>query len=880
MSARADEARGHVRDVILRDGRTLRLRPPAAPDAGALGAFLGGLSADSIHRRFHGFLLPAEAVADALDPDWDTRGALVAVTAGEDGDRIAGLASYDRLRDPRAAEVAFVVAEDLRAHGVATRMLEQLAEEAGHAGVERFVAEVLPGNRSMLRVFEESGFDVTTVDRPGEVLVEFPILSDERFRAAVDRRHHAGVVESLRPVFDPASVAVVGASAREGSIGGALFRNVVEGGYTGAAYPVNRSGEPVAGRAAYPSVAALPERVELAVVAVPGPAVLAAAAEALAAGVGALCVVSAGFAEVGEEGRRAQEELLALVRGHGARLVGPNCLGVFTAARSLNATFARRGMPAGNIALSSQSGAVGLAVIDEAAARGLGFSAFVSVGNKSDVSSNDLLEYWEDDPRTAAIALYLESFGNPRRFARIAGRVARSTPIVALKSGRTRMGQRAAMSHTAALAGSDTAAEALFRQAGVIRAHSLEEFSDTLQLLSLEPPPRGDRVAIVSNAGGLAILCADACGDARCSLAALAAETRTQLARLAPPEASFENPVDLIASATAETFASAARVLLADDAVDALIAIVAPTALVSSEAAAAAVAGARAEAPGKPVVMVTPGADVVTGAMPSYRYPESAARAVGRAVQRGAWLSRPVGRHVDVDADREAARAVVAAALAGADDAWLEPSAVRALLSAYGVPFVDQRVAADPAAAREAAAALGYPLAVKSAAPGAHKTETGGVVLGIADATALDAAVARVGLPAVLQPMVAGSELFAGAVQDPVFGPVVAFGPGGVSAELIGGTAFATAPLTDVDARELVTTGKAGRLVSGFRGRAAADVPALVDLVLRTAALVTDLPQVAELDLNPVMAVGDACVAVDGRVRVTATPPRDVLKTW
>jgi len=548
----------------------------------------------------------------------------------------------------------------------------------------------------------------------------------------------------------------------------------------------------------------------------------------------------------------------------------------------MNATFSRGQFDSGNVAVSSQSGAVGLAVIDEAAQRGLGLSAFVSIGNKADVSSNDLLEYWEDDDGTAAVALYLESFGNPRRFARIARRVARRKPILALKSGSTTMGERAAMSHTAALAGSDRAAEALFRQSGVLRAHTLQELCDVLQLVATQPLPHGRRVAILSNAGGLAILCADSCAELGFELAPLSEHTRQHLSDMLPDEATVANPVDMIASATPATFAAVVPLLVSDSDVDALVVLAAPTSLAMPEDVVRAI-GETCERDGttKPVLAVTPGTTPQAGTIPTYRYPEAAAGALARAVERAEWLRRPHGRMHEPVVDRDAAQAIIDSALEASPDAWLGADAARRLLTAYGVPCVTHRTVTNRPEALEAAQTLSYPLAVKLGEAGVHKIDRGGVILGVGDLAALDAALDRIGYPAVLQPMVSGGiELLAGVVQDPVFGPVVAFGPGGTMAELIGGTAFATLPLTDVDAGELVTSGKAGELVGGFRGRPPADTAALVDLVVRLAALAEDFPQVSELDLNPVIALADDCVAVDARVRIAHAAPQGRLKTW
>ena len=518
-------------DVILRDGTTLRLHPPSAADAQAVVAFFGDLSERSRYLRFHGAgSVDEKLVGTFLDPDWETRGALAATQDG----RIVALASYARLRDPRAAEVAFAVADELQGRGVGTRLLERLAERAAAAGIERFVAEVLAENNAMLAVFRDAGFEIARTLERGEVEVTFPIASTETFRARVEDRDHAAVAASLLPFFEPRSVAVVGASRRRGSIGGELFRNVLDADFAGAVYPVNRSGEPVAGVRGAASVAELPEVVDLAVICVPGAQVLDAAEAALAAGVRALCVISSGFAEVGAEGRARQDELLARVRAYGGRLIGPNCLGISVPGIGLNATFAPRQLPPGRIAFSSQSGALGLALLEKAAERSLGFSAFVSIGNKADVSSNDLLEWWEDDAETDLVLLYLESFGNPRTFGRLARRVARRKPILALKAGTTSAGARAASSHTAALAGSEVAVDALFRQAGVIRARTLEELVDAASFFSTQPLPAGRRVAVLTNAGGLGILCADACDAAGLELPELAPETREALAAVLP----------------------------------------------------------------------------------------------------------------------------------------------------------------------------------------------------------------------------------------------------------------------------------------------------------------------------------------------------------
>jgi acetyl coenzyme A synthetase (ADP forming)-like protein len=845
--------------------------------------FFSDLSEQSLYLRFHGFpALGPKLVESVLEPDWRERGALLGTLDG----RIVALANWVRLRDPRAAEVAFTVGDEFQGRGIGTRLLEQLAARASGSGVEEFVAEVLHENTAMLGVFRDAGFTVTRAAASGEVEIRFAIEPTSGYRDHVAARDHVAVRASLEPFFHPRSVAVVGASTRRGSIGGELFRNVIAGDFSGSVYPVNRNGDAVAGVHGYRTLAEIAEKVDLAVICVPGEQVLPAAEEALAAEVRALVVISAGFAETGSEGAARQERLLALVRDHGARLLGPNCLGIASNAVHLNATFAPRSFPAGKIGFSSQSGALGLALLERAEATGLGVTSFVSIGNKADVSSNDLLEWWEDDDETEMVVQYLESFGNPRAFSRIARRVARRKPILALKGGSTGAGSRAAGSHTAALAGSDVAVDALFRQAGVIRARTLDELIDVATLLSAQPVPRGRRVALVTNAGGLGILAADACEAAGLELPQPSDANRAALAEVMPAEGSSANPIDLLGGATAETFAAALPPVLADPAYDAVIVLFVPTVGTNEEEVGVAISRAAATVVDKPVLCVFVSAKGAPSSLrsaadvPAFTYPEAAARALGRAAERGEWLRQPTGSAPELERDRDEAQAVVDDSIE-AGGGWLGAQQTRRLLEAYGVPLVPERHVATPEAAVEVARELGYPVVLKTAAPGAHKTEQGGVVLDLGDAEAVRAAAEKLGGPLLVQPHVrGGAELLAGAVQDPVFGPLVAFGPGGVLAELIGEAQFRLAPLTDQDAEELILFGKAGRLVTGFRGAPPADEAALVDLLLRLSLLADDLPEVAELDLNPVFALPTGCIAVDARVRIADRVGPRRTKSW
>jgi acetyl coenzyme A synthetase (ADP forming)-like protein len=870
-------------DVILKDGTTLRLRPPLSGDIPRLVAFFERLSEHSLYLRFHGFPTVGPRLAEPfVDPDWQSTGALV----GEIEDEVVALASYSRLRDPTTAEVAFTVAEAYRGRGIGTRMLEQLSAIAAAHGVERFIAEVLPENRAMLSVFEHVGFEVLRETAGGETEVTFPIAPTETYREHVAERDHLAVAASLRPFFAPSSVAVIGASARRSSIGGELFRNVLEADFAGAVFPVNVRGESVAGVRGYTAIEEIPDPVDLAVLCVPGERVLEAAERALRKGVRALCVISAGFAEIGPEGVRRQEQLLALVRSHGARMIGPNCLGIAVAEPRLNATFAAKAPPWGSIGFSSQSGALGLALIEAAAGRGIGLSAFVSIGNKADVSSNDLLEHFEEDETTRLIALYLESFGNPRKFSRIARRVSRTKPVLAMKSGRTQAGIKAAASHTAALTSSDAAVDSLFRQAGVVRAETLEELVDVAALLSTQPLPLGRGVALLTNAGGLGILAADACEAAGLELPSLDEATMDALRRKLPSESSVANPVDMLGSATARTYAEALPLVLADRHIDAVIVLFVPPVTATADEVAEAVVRAARESE-KPVLAVIIDANGIppalrSGDVAAFTYPESAARALGRAVERREWLRRPAGSVPSLPGiDLERGRSIVDESLRRAPDRWLEPEEARALLVAYGIPVVEQRVVDSPGAAVHSAEELGFPVVAKTAEPGVHKTETGGVLLDLKTPEDVRAAAEAIGGAVLLQPMLSSSaELLAGVVQDPLFGPLVALGPGGVFAELIGDAGIRIAPLTDEDASELVLDGKTGTLVRGYRGKSPADTEAIVDLVLRLSQLGEDVHEIAELDLNPVLARPDGCVAVDARIRVRLPEILPQLKTW
>ncbi len=750
----------------------------------------------------------------------------------------------------------------------------------------------MPDNYAMLSVFRESGFRMTIHAAPDEIRVTFPTALTDEAIARFELREWTSAVNAMNAFFRPRSVAVIGASRERGTIGAEVLHNLLTYGFNGPVLPVNPKASVVQSIVAYPSVENVPGPVDLAVIVVPRGAVLDVAEACGRKGVRALVVISSGFSEVGAEGIVRQEALLRTCREFGMRLIGPNCMGILNTdpAVRLNATFAPEPPPAGRVAFMSQSGALGLSIIDNASSLGLGISTFVSIGNKADISGNDLIRYWEQDPQTDVILLYLESFGNPRKFSRIARRVGRAKPIVAVKSGRSAAGARASGSHTGALlAASDVTVDALFRQAGVIRTDRLEEMFDVAALLTSQPPPGGRRVAILTNAGGPGILCADACESEGLEIPALGDESQAALRAILPLEASVGNPVDMIASASAAQYQEAIRLIGHDPHIDALVVIFVPPLVTRPEdVARAIVAGAREFASIKPVLTVFMQARGVPHELrssdlrlPSYAFPEDAAAALAHVARYSEWRARPVEPPIRFpDVRQDEAAAIVATAL-GRNEEWLGSEDVWKLLTCYGIPVLQQRIVAGVDDVGSAAAELGGPVALKAIAPGlVHKTEAGAVRLGLspAEATAaaseIEARLDKAGLAPtgfILQRMAPpGVEMIVGVVHDRQFGPVVACGAGGVLVELIKDVSVRLAPLTRRDAEEMVRELKSFPLLTGYRGASAGDVEALVETVLRVSALVEDLPQIAELDLNPILVHVNDVTVVDARVRVAA----------
>lgn len=876
-------------DVVLRDGSTVRVRPVRAEDRDAILAFLRDLSEESRRLRFFTGMADLDHLADrAADVDYLDRMGLVATVRGA----VVAHAVYLLIGEDRA-EAAFAVADAYQGRGLGTIMLGQLAEAASEQGVRVFEAEVLPENHRMVEVFRESGFPIETMSEPGQIRIRFPTSLTPEALEQFERREQMAAVAAIGTILSPRSIAVIGASRSRGTIGGEVFHNLLATGFQGPVYPVNPKTEVVQSVSASPSVGEVPGPVDLAVIVVPAAGVVEVARECAAKGVRALVVISSGFSEVGDEGRRRQAELVEVCRESGMRLVGPNCMGVMNTAEEvrMNASFAPTFPPRGRIGFLSQSGALGLAVIDLAATRGLGLSSFVSVGNKADISGNDLLQYWEADEGTDLMLLYLESFGNPRKFSRIAQRVGRRKPIVAVKSGRSAAGARATSSHTGALiAASDVTVDALFAQAGVIRTDTLEELFDVSGLLATQPVPKGTRVGIVTNAGGLGILCADACEARGLEVPPLSPEGEGRLRDFLPAEAAVSNPIDMIASASAEDYRRAIEVVAGE--MDAVIVIFIPPLVTRAEDVAAEVrAAADAIEDGVPILSVFMSARGVPAELqggrrriPSYAFPEDAARALAHASRYGAWRSRPPGRRRELpDVRRDEAAGLVAAALAGGTS-WLGPAETARLLECYGIPLAPWRFVSEPSATEAAASELGGALALKAVAPTMlHKTEAGGVRLGltpegvVAAAEEMAAAADRAGHALegfLVQRMVDGGvELLVGVVHDALFGPVVACGAGGTTAELTKDIAVRITPLSEDDAAEMLRSLRTFPLLEGYRGAPPADLPAIEDLLLRVGALVEDHPGIAEMDLNPVLALERGVAVVDARVRVEAVEP-------
>lgn len=900
--------------ALLTDGTTVLIRPAVPADEDAVRQMHAQMSPSNAYLRFFSISpLAADREAKRVSrPPSQDHCALLAWL----GDQLVGVASYEPTGKPGVAEIAFAVTDHMHGRGVATLLLDHLVSIARLRGLRAFTAETLADNVGMLRVFANAGLAAKRHMADGVVETTFPLPADEAdahlrgYLDSVARRERRADVASLRYLMAPESVAVVGASRKPGRVGHAILRNIVSGGFGGRIYAVNPHAKSVVGVPSVPSVADLPEPPDVVVLAVPAAAITAVAEDCGRRGARALVVVTSGIEpEVGSR-------LLATCRRHGMRLVGPNCFGIAIPALGLNATFGGAEVPTGTAGLVVQSGGIGIAVLEHLARLGIGVSSFASVGDKYDVSSNDMLMWWEQDSVTRLAVLYVESFGSPRRFAQTARRVGRQIPVLTVIGGRSAAGQRAAASHTAAAATPLVTQEALFEQAGVIATTSLGELIDAAALLACQPLPAGDRIGIVSNAGGAGVLAADACGDNDLRVASLSPATQDRLRRLLPGGSAVAGPVDTTATAGQRMFRACIEAVAKDESVDAVIALTVPTALgdltpaiVSATIDKPLVAvmldqqeSVRllrrphrvhldqdthgADRPGGPQVSGPHGGGPAEQPIPAYVYPESAAQALGHAVRYGAWRAGSTGQVPDLDGiNQDDARDLVAKFLATSHlGGWLPPDLVTRLLACYGIDLVRTRTAASADEAAQAAAELAGPVVLKADVPGlVHKSDAGAVLLDLRSEPDVrrgyDQLGARFGADlrrVLVQPMITdGVEVLIGVVHEPVFGPLVVFGLGGVATDVLGDHVARLTPLTDLDVEQMLHGIRAAPLLYGHRGTPPVDVAALADLLLRVSRLADEIGEVAELDLNPVIASSNGVFGVDARIRLVPAEPTD-----
>ncbi|MFD8703419.1 GNAT family N-acetyltransferase [Kitasatospora sp. NPDC059648] len=882
-------------EALLADGTTVELRPLGPDDhRSVLDLHTEGMSEESRRLRFLGVSRNApQQAADRLCGA--PRPGLLALGAWA-GEELVGEADCELLDEPpQTAELALAVADRWHGRGAATLLLEHLVHAARAVGIRFFEADTLFGNRAVHQVFADLGLPVERRYAQGEVRIRVPLDDEggERYRSAVDERGRRADVASLTALLRPASVAVIGASRRAGSVGRTVLGKIRRGGFEGEVWAVNPHAREIDGEPAHPSVRALPAVPDLAVLAVPAGAVPDAAEECGAVGVRALVVLTSGLGP--EEARR----LMRACRRHSMRLVGPNSLGMAQTDPTvrLDAEFGGAFPRPGTAGVAVQSGGVGIALLQRLAWLGIGVSSFVSLGDKYDVSGNDLLQWWESDGRTDLALLHLESFGSPRAFARTARRVTRTIPVLTVDAGRSTAGRRGAASHTAAAATPTVTREALFRQAGITATRSIEELVEVAALLHAQPlpAPRG-AVAVVSNAGGIGVLAADACAEAGLTLP----ELRPELGELLPPGASVRNPVDTTAAVRPTELALFLRALELEEAVDAILVCLVPTAL--CETPGQDPAPALLEGPARrrvPIAAVLLDQQVPVryrgcadgGSLPVYSDSLSAARALAHARDRARRLAEPFSPAADApDCDRRAARSVVDGYLtAHPEGGWLDPLSTADLLEAYGLPLTTTVWARDEhmaAVSADGLRRLGHEgkVVLKAYWPGqVHKSAAGAVRTGLAGDSDVRSAyrefTRRFGpdlAGAVVQPMAApGVELLAGVAQDQVFGPLIVLGLGGTAADLLADRVARLAPLSERDLSTMITELRSAPLLLGNGGAAPVDLAAVRSVLARLSRLADDFPELVEADLNPVIARPDGALCVDARVRLERRPSFD-----
>ncbi len=866
-------------DVVLADGGVVHVRPSSPADADAIRAMHSRMSARTLYLRYFSAIgqLTDEQVALFTDVDHNSRVGLLAVLGGE----IIAAGTYHRndVGDTDAAEAAFLVEDSQQRRGLGSILLEHLAAAAQERGIRRFTAMVLTENAQMVRVFMDAGYSVHREYDSGVMDLEFDIKPTEKSRAVIASREHRAEARSIARLLSPRSIAVIGATSDTTKHGHAVLANLLRGNFSGPVYPVNKDAVSVQGVRAYPSVTDIPDPVDLAVVTVPASTVAEVVDACRAKGVHGLVVMTAGFADAGLDGADAQRQMVAVARGSGMRVLGPNCLGLVNTDPSvrMNATLAPVVPPPGRIGFFCQSGALGIAILADAATRGLGLSTFVSAGNRADVSGNDLLQFWHGDDGTEVVLLYLESFGNPRKFARLARVLARTKPVIAVKTGRHAPAVPGLAANTETM--SEAAVATLFAQSGVIRTDTLTAAFDVAQLLSTQPVPRGDRIAIVGNSGALGALAIDACLDAGLHVADGAA-------------------LDLGGNVSPEDLAAAVRAAVGRPDVDALMVMYVPTVATPGLAHAAALRAAVSEAT-VPVVTTFLAVDglveklsvvdadgrAARGSVPSYRTPERAVAALSHAVRYGHWLARPAGTAPDLPGiNTGAARALLRRVRA--PDTPQRPvtdAELTRLLDCYGIDWVPYKAIGSRAEAIAAAEEIGYPVALKSFDESLrHRIDQSGVRLGLINADQVMAAyddLSSIAGPWLhVQAMAprdkAEVPTVFGITADTSFGALVSFGIGGVATELLNDRAYRAVPLTDADAADLISAPNAAPLLNGYRGTRVVAREPLIDLALRLSALADDLPEVIQLQLRPVLAGPGGVVVTSGSGRIGPPPAR------
>jgi len=883
--------------ALLVDGTTVRICPARPEDHDAVRDMHAMMSPGNVYLRFFNQNPSAaeQEAARVCRAPGDDHAALLAWLGSE----LAGLASYEVTGKHGVAEVAFTVADGMNRRGVATLLLEYLVSHARSQQLTVFTAETLVTNAAMLGVFAAAGLSAQRQVSEGMIELTFRLPTGPADRSlsayldAVAVREARADVASMRHLLRPVSVAVVGASRRPGTAGRAILHNIVAAGFEGRLHAVNAHASDIEGVACVPSVSQLPEPVDLAVVAVPPAGVASVADECGRRGIKGLVVVTAGL----DDAQGA--ELLGVCRRYGMRLIGPGCFGVAVPGIGLDATFASGHPAQGGVGLVMQPGGLGVALVSHLSRLGVGISSFASVGDKYDVSGNDLLMWWEQDGVTRLAVLYIQSFGNPRKFARIARRVGQVMPVLTVHAGRSAAGRRAARSHTAAVATPLAMRQALFDQAGIVATDSYGELLDSVTLLACQPVPAGRRISVVSNLGAAGVLAADACAEAGLVVHTPTEHTQRRLREIVPPAGAITGPVNTTVTITEDRFRRCLELAAADDGVDAVLALVLGTSAtgdlvraIRTADVAVTLAAVVLDQP-EALRLLTPEPPRPTtrapgeaARIPAYAYPESAARALADAVRYGQWRASPHGTiPVFTDLRPAVARARVAQFLARAPTGgWLSPAEATGLLGCYGLRLVAIRPASGEDTAVTAAAELGGPVVLKADVPGpVHKTAAGAVELDLRTSADVRHAYRRLTgrfgdqLSRVLvQPMIGGGiEVIIGVMHDPVFGPLAVFGLGGAATEMLGDQVARLTPLTDADADRLIHAIRAAPLLLGHRGGPPADIAALRETLLRVSRLVDDLPEIAELNLNPVIARPDGVFPVDARIRLAPATPQD-----